>query len=305
VSITGAVRKSGRYPYRDGMSMRDLVLLAGGMEEGAYLGEAEIARLPEDRSSGVTARAFRVPLDSSYLFERGTDGHAPSGRGAVATPEVPLQPYDNVLVLQKPDWELQRMVFLGGEVRYPGRYALERKTERLTDLIKRAGGLTSEAYASGVFFYRKRNQLGRIGIDLPRAMKNYRDQDNLLLQDGDSILIPMYNAVVNVAGAVNSPVAVSYVPGKDIEYYVRAAGGPSRKADLSRAYVTQPNGKVESIQRRRLRPDGVPEPRAGSRVFVPDKDPADRRDYLAMLSSVTTIASTLVALTLAVIAARK
>lgn len=309
VAISGAVRKSGRYPFRDGMTMRDLVLLAGGVEESAFLGAAEVARLPENRNNGVTAQTFRVPLDSSYLFERGPDGRyfgppglpAPDGRSA----NVALKPYDNVLILHQPDWELQRNVYLGGEVRFPGRYALVRKTERLTDLLKRAGGLTTEAYPEGVFFYRKRDRLGRIGIDLPRALKRYRDQDNLLLQDGDSVVIPVYTAVVNVAGAVNSPVAVSYVPGQDIDYYVRAAGGLSRTADPSRAYVTQPNGKVQSIERRRLLPDGVPEPRAGSFVFVPERDPNQRRDLLALVGGVAQIVATLVTVALAVSAARR
>src|SRR5206468_838593 len=70
VAITGAVRKPGRYAYREGMTMRDLVLLAGGMMEGALVDEAEVARLPEKRSEGQTAETFRVPLDSSYVFEQ-------------------------------------------------------------------------------------------------------------------------------------------------------------------------------------------------------------------------------------------
>jgi protein involved in polysaccharide export with SLBB domain len=301
VAISGSVRKPGQYPFREGMTMRDLVLLAGGIEESAYLREAEIARLPQDRANGVTAQTFRAQMDSSYLFERGRDGEyfGPPGLQTAtgAAPEVPLKPYDNVLILQQPDWELQRNVYLGGEVRFPGRYALERKSERLTDLIKRAGGLTTEAYAEGVFFYRG----GRIGIDLPTAMKQYRNQDNLLLQDGDSVFIPRYNAVVNVAGEVNSPVAVSYVPGEDLDYYVRAAGGPSQKADLSRAYVTQPNGKVESIERRRLLPDGVPEPRAGSSVFVPAAA-AVPRDPLAVAGTIVGIIGSLATAVLTIIA---
>ena len=308
VAVSGAVRKPGQFDYREGMTMRDLVLLAGGIKESAYLREAEIARLPETRANGVTAQTFRTPLDSSYLFERGPDGTyvgppglpAPSG----PAPEIALKPYDNVLILEQPDWELQRNVFLGGQVRFPGRYALVSKNERLTDLIKRAGGLTTEAYAEGVFFFRNHNKQGRIGIDLPRAMKNSKDQDNLLLQDGDSVVIPTYNAVVSVTGAVNSPVAVSYVPGKDIDYYVRAAGGPSRKADLGRSYVTQPNGKVESTDRRRFLPDGVPKPRAGSAVIVPERDPADRRDVLAVVSIIAQIAATLGTLALAIVAAQ-
>jgi protein involved in polysaccharide export with SLBB domain len=259
--------------------MRDMVLLAGGLDQSAYLNEAEIARLPYNRANGVTATTFRTPLDSSYIFERGPDGKylgppglpAPSG----PNPEVTVQPYDNILILRQPNWELQRTAVVAGEVRYPGRYSLKTKTEKITDLIERAGGLTPDAYANGVTFYRTRDRVGRIGIELPYVLKNPRSLDNLSLQDGDSLYIPRYNAVVNVLGQVNSPVAVTYSPGKTIEYYVRAAGGPTRKADVKRSYVTQPNGKVQARESRFLLPDGLPKPLPGSTVVVPDRDPSD------------------------------
>ena len=100
---------------------------------------------------------------------------------------------------------------------------------------------------------------------------------------------------MNVAGAVNSPVAVAFVPGKDLNFYIRAAGGGTRNADLKRAYVTQPNGKVESMRTSvfvRL----VPEPRAGSSVFVPQKDPNDRKDYVAIVGAVAQVLASLVAI---------
>jgi len=304
VAINGAVRKSGQFPYREGMTIRDLALLAGGLDQSAYLNEAEVARLPVDRAGGVTARTFRVPLDSSYLFERGPDGKylgppglpAPSG----PSPEVTVEPYDNVLILRQPNWELQRTAVIAGEVKYPGRYSLRTKTEKITDLITRAGGLTPDAYANGVTFYRTRNGVGRIGIELPDVLRNAKSLDNLPLQDGDSLFIPRYNAVVNVQGAVNSPVSVTYSPGKSLEYYIRAAGGPSRKADVGRAYVTQPNGKVEARQSRFLLPDGIPKPSAGSTVYVPERDPSDRPlDFLQGAGAIAQIAGSLIALVIA------
>jgi protein involved in polysaccharide export with SLBB domain len=300
VTITGAVRKSGRVAYRDGMTLRDLVLMAGGLQEGAYLNEAEIARLPENRAGGVTATSIRVPLDSTYLFERGSDGEylgppgipAPNG----TAPEVPLEPYDNVLILRQPNWELQRTVVVAGEVKFPGRYTLISKGERLADVIQRAGGFTASAYPDGVVFYRHKNGLGRIGVDLPTVMRNPKFRDDLILQDGDSLFIPAYSGVVNVTGAVNSPVAVAYVPGQDLDGYVRAAGGPAQNAAMNRAYVRQPNGKVESVQRRRLWPDGVPKPKPGSVVFVPAKTPSDKSNTLANLSVLAQVIGSLVAI---------
>ncbi|HET7565717.1 MAG TPA: SLBB domain-containing protein [Gemmatimonadaceae bacterium] len=298
VSITGAVRKSGRIPYRDGMTLRDLVLLAGGLEEGAYLNEAEIARLPENRAGGVTATTIRVSLDSTYLFERGADGKylgppgipAPQGKA----PEVKLEPYDNVLILRQPNWELQRTVTVSGEVKFPGRYSLLTKDERLGDVIKRAGGFTASAYPDGVVFYRHEGDLGRIGVDLPQVMRNPHYRDDLILQDGDSIYIPSYSGVVNVTGDVNSPVAVAYMPGQNLDAYVRAAGGPNQKADMSHAYVRQPNGKVESVRRRHFWPDAVPKPKPGSVVYVPEKNPNEHSNALANLSIVAQILVSLV-----------
>jgi protein involved in polysaccharide export with SLBB domain len=212
-------------------------------------------------------------------------------------------PYDNVLILRQPNWELQRTAVIAGEVKYPGRYSLTTKSEKITDLITRAGGLTQDAYANGVTFYRTRNGIGRIGIELPDVLRNARSLDNLALQDGDSLFIPRYNAVVNVQGAVNSPVSVTWAPGKSIEYYIRAAGGPSRKADTGRAYVTQPNGKVEARESHFLLPDGIPRPRAGSTVFVPERDPSDA-GAAALFASAGTVAQILATLATVILAVR-
>jgi protein involved in polysaccharide export with SLBB domain len=300
VAVAGAVRRSGQFPYREGMTLRDLVLLAGGLHEKAYLQAAEIARLPEERDGGRLAETIRVPLDSSYLFERGPDGRylGPPGVPAPAgpAPEVALKPYDNVLILEQPDWDLQRTVFITGEVKFPGRYSLVSKNDRLRDLIERAGGLTNQAYAGGVYFHRKQDALGRIGIDLPRALRNARFRDNLALEDGDSIHVPQYKPTVNVTGAVNSPVAVAYVPGRNLDYYIDAAGGLSRKAEGRRAYVTQPNGRVESRTRRGFFPDGIPKPGPGSTVFVPERDPNERRDYVQIAGAVAQVLAAMVAI---------
>ena len=304
VTIGGAVRRNGRYAYREGMTLRDLVLLANGVQEGAWLKEAEVARLPEDRSGGRTAVTVRVPLDSTYLFERGPDGRylgppgipIPSG----GAPEVVLHAYDNVLIMRQPDWALQRVVVIQGEVKYPGAYALTNKSERLSDLVKRAGGLTDEAYSDGIVFTRRDNALGRVGLELRTALRRYESTDNLILRDGDNILIPPYNAVVTIRGAVNSPSTVAYVRGRGIDYYVGAAGGPTPKADESHAYVTQPSGKLETVKKRVLLPDHVPRPRPGSTVTVPESDGQPRRDTVALITGLAQIVASTVAIIIAV-----
>jgi len=198
-----------------------------------------------------------------------------------------LQPHDNVLILRRPDWTMPRTVLLLGEVQFPGRYTLTSRDERVSDLLRRAGGLTPEAYAAGLVFHRAENRIGRVGIDLPRVLKDRSHRDNMLLANGDSLYVPRYSSMVDVRGAVNSPIAVAYEPGKKLDYYIRAAGGGSSKADLARAYVTQPSGKVESVQRRRMAPDGVPVPGAGSVVYVPQEDPDDKGPGFASIAGAT------------------
>jgi polysaccharide biosynthesis/export protein len=305
VAIAGAVRRSGRFAYHDGMTMRDLVLLAGGVAEGAYLENAEIARLPENRAGGVTAVTIRVAMDSTYLFDRGPNGEwvGPPGLPAprAGSPEVRLEPYDNVLIFRQPDWELQRTVVVSGEVRFPGRYGLQRKSETIRDIISRAGGLTKDAYAEGMVMIRAANNTGRVGVDLPSALKSARARDNLILSDGDSLYIPTYSGVVRVVGAVNSPVTVAYVPGKDILYYVGAAGGPTIHGDAGHAFITQANGKVESIHHHFLLPSSVPVARPGSTIMVPSKPPPSFGNSLALFGVIGSVLSSLVAIVAVVV----
>ena len=119
---------------------------------------------------------------------------------ASTAPETPLDPYDNILVFRQPDWQLQQTVVITGEVQYPGVYSLKSKADRLSDVIERAGGLTPSAYAGGISFARGDGNLGRVGIDLPRVLKDNKDRDNLLLISGDSIHVPRFNALVTIAG---------------------------------------------------------------------------------------------------------
>jgi protein involved in polysaccharide export with SLBB domain len=309
ITVGGAVKRPGQILYQEGMTMRDAILLAGGLEESALLTRAEIGRLPDDRSNGTTATTITAQLDSTYLFERGPDGKylGPPGIAvpSASAPEVLLKPYDNVAILRQPEFEYQRTVSVVGRVRYAGSFVLKSKTERLYDVIQRAGGLAPDADSMAIVFIRQRDSTGRIGVDLPRVLKDRRHVDNLILADGDSIYIPGYNPIVVVRGEVNSvrgtlnvPAAgIAYVKGADIDYYIRAAGGGTIKADEKRAYVTQPSGKVETRHRTALFYNSVPRPQPGSVIQVPEKDPNDKRDWisiaqtsLSLLASLITVA---------------
>jgi protein involved in polysaccharide export with SLBB domain len=315
VTVVGAVRNPGRVPFRQGMTMRDVVLLAQGVTEDADLTEAEIARREAGGDPGALAKSIPVPLDSARLARGGSSGVGdPASEPATGgVPDVALMPYDNVLIRRKPGWESQRLVYLTGQVQHPGRYALRSKTERISDLIERAGGLTGQAYPGGVQFYRsygpghspvngppapiaqpidaRRDTLPRgfrerVGIDLPRALKNRKAPDNVILVGGDSINIPEFNPVVIVEGSVNSPGPVVYTPGKSLDWYVNAAGGYAQNGDDRRAYVTQPDGKREAVKRRALLADNVPKPKSGAMVFVPVRRVQEQPSNLAGVLSV-------------------
>jgi protein involved in polysaccharide export with SLBB domain len=333
VTVTGAVRRPGRVPFREGMTMRDLVLLAEGVTEDADLREAEIARRTEDADPGSLAQTIRVRLDSTALASGGTDGvplAPPHPGGAAGVPDVALKPYDNVLIVRRPGWETQRLVYLTGQVKHPGRYALETKTDRLRDLIKRAGGLTDEAYAGGIQFYRSyqagfqpsddqpprldqapqsprdtlpRGYHERVGIDLPKVLKDDGARDNVILAGGDSIHIPEYNPIIMVQGAVNSPGAVAYTPGKSLDWYVSSAGGYTQLSDNQHAYVTQPNGKRQAVKRRVIFSDDVPHPEPGAIVFVPAKRVQDQPNNI--VGVIGTVAQLMAALVTVIVVAKK
>jgi protein involved in polysaccharide export with SLBB domain len=163
------------------------------------------------------------------------------------------------------------------------------------DIITRAGGLTAEAYPDGIEFHRRADSAGRIGIDLPAVLRNARHRDNIILAAGDSIEIPEFSPVVMVRGAVNAPGAVAYRPGRNLDYYVRAAGGYSKAGDKGRAWVQQPNGQKQSVIRRTLLADTSPEPRPGAEVFVPERDPGQQgASIIAILGAAAQVMASLV-----------
>jgi protein involved in polysaccharide export with SLBB domain len=299
VGIAGMVQKPGPYPWHPGMTLRDLVLLARGPVVGADLREAEIARMPDDRSKGQLAATLRVPLDSSYLYNRDATGRyfGPPGVPFPGTgaPDVPLQPYDNVLILKQPEFDFQRTVTVTGQVRYPGVYSLRTKNERLADIMRRAGGLTSQAYSQGIRFVRQVNSVGRINVDLPRALRDSASRHNIILQPGDSIEIPEYQPAVKISGAVNSPGSVLWQQGRSLEFYVSAAGGLSATADKGRVSVKYANGEVRT-RRRSLFVTSDPKPGPGSEVFVPTRAAGPTTSWVTIASAVTGILSSTLAL---------
>ena len=291
VSIGGMVNKPGGYPYRAGMTIRDLVMMAQGLSDGAFLDSAEIGRLPPDRTGGQLAVTIRVPLDSTYLLEPDSTSYAflpGPPTETQAAPEVPLEPFDRVTILQQPDFELQRTVWITGEVAFPGPYTLTRKDERASDLVSRAGGFLQSAYPEGGRFFRRMDNAGRVNLELARAVQRPGSREDLILQPDDSLHVPEYLATVQVVGEVISPTSVLFREGASLSYYIGNAGGYARNADKGRTSVRYANGSAR-VRSKFLFFSSTPTPGPGSTVFVPQRDRTDRFDVTRFVTSLVSV----------------
>ena len=293
------------------MTLRELVTLARGPIVGADLRAAEVARLPADRSGGQLAEAIRVPLDSSYLFERDSLGAYVGPVGLAFPPagsaaELALQPYDQVTVFRQPQFELQRAVQLTGEVAYPGTYALRRRDERMSDLVRRAGGLLSTAYPDGARFYRHEEALRpangapvdtlvSVNIELGQVLGQPGSPNDVVLQPKDSLHIPEYLATVRVEGAVTSPTSVLYRERAGLDYYVANAGGYTRNADQGRVSVRYAKGSAR-VKSKFLFFSSSPRPRPGSVVTVPRKPEGEPFNLTQLLGTVAQVLASTVAI---------
>lgn len=299
VIVGGMVAKPDTFPWSDGMTLRDAVELARGPITGADLRAAEVTRLPQGRSMGELAARLEVPLDSSYLGLDAEEAYVgPPGLTfppAGSSPEFELAPYDQVTILRQPDFEMPQSVKITGEVSVPGEYALLSKDDRVVDLVARAGRILETGYAEGARLYRSQDDMGRIDLDLPAALDNPESDENINLQPGDSLFIPVFSPTVRVQGAVNSQVSVLWREGQDFDYYIAAAGGLRSDADKGRASVRYANGLARTRDKF-LFWSSYPTPGPGSMITIPTEDPAtqfDTRglitDLVAILGSITTV----------------
>ena len=175
VAISGEVRQGGTFDWREGLTLRDLVLQAGGLRESADLLHAEVSRLRRD---AIESRDVEMPPDSTVdniEVELGADWLSRSG-------DFALQPHDRVAVRRLPWWELPRTVVLQGEVVYPGTYALEKPDERLSSVIMRAGGLKPTAYAPGARIVRNQDRIGNMALDLGKALERPGSEQDVILR---------------------------------------------------------------------------------------------------------------------------
>ena len=252
VRIDGAVRKPNTYLLYENMTLKDLIVRAGGLKETAEKDFIEINRTNNRTSAGENANTLiKVPATQIDTFS--------------------LQLGDVVLVRENPDWRTKSIVAIFGEIRYPGQYVLDKETEYLSDLVTRAGGLLETAFPEGCRFYRLRHgQFLRIGVELPKALDGNKTFDPVLI-GSDSIYIPTPDKSVEVHGEINAPnQLIHWRKGAKASYYIQSAGNYTFLADKSKVMIQKPNGiYIVGFHKFWFDPDVPP----GSTILVPAKPP--------------------------------
>ncbi|WP_317345130.1 SLBB domain-containing protein [Phocaeicola plebeius] len=287
VAIFGEVAKPDSYSYSDNMTLEDLIIRAGGLRESASTVRVDVSRRIKDPKSTVSTdsigQMFTFALKDGFVID-GEQGFT-------------LQPYDQVFVRRSPGYQAQQNVQVTGEVIFGGTYAMTTTEERLSDLVKKAGGATPKAYLRGAKLIRVANdeekkrmrdvinlmnrQFGEammdslgirvedtfsVGIDLEKAMAKPGSEYDLVLREGDVLSVPKLNNTVKVNGAVMMPNTVGYLSDKNANYYLDQAGGYALNAKKSKKFVIYMNGQVARIKGRSK--DKI-EP--GCEIIVPSK----------------------------------
>lgn len=305
VTISGEVNKPGSYTYADHMSLEDLVITAGGLKESASLVRVDVSRRIRDPKG--TTEPDMIGQNFSFGLK---DGFVVDGEAGFE-----LQPYDQVFVRRSPSYNEQVSVTVDGEVLYRGEYTLSTKSERLSSLIQRAGGVSRYAYVRGAKLRRVANEeelcrmedvvkmvrreigetlatsLGlkvdstfTVGIDLEAALANPGSDADLVLREGDVLTVPEYNNTVKVNGAVMMPNTVSYAKGKSVKYYLNQAGGYSANAKKSQKFIIYMNGQVAEVKG-----SGKKQIEAGCEIVVPNK--TKKLNFATVVSNATSFAS--------------
>ena len=246
IEIRGAVRNPGRYPYDVNLDLNEALKLAGGLTFSAASNRIDIARVIIRDNVPTRTANYTTTVDRDLVMTTGDSS-------------IALLPFDQILVREVPEFELQRNVFLAGEVAYPGQYPIIGENERVVSFVERAGGLTPEAFTGGARLVRAADDVGVVIIDFEEAMSNVQSAANLVLQDGDTLYVPKVQELVSISGGVNlkdlystqfieagNKINVTFEQGKNALYYInKYAAGVSEDGRLRLVTVVHANGRVE------------------------------------------------------------
>ena len=307
LTIRGEVQYPGVYQYADNETLEDFVLQAGGLTNKASTVNVMVSRRVMDakalRPDSIIAKTYTLSLKDGFVID--------------GTPGFKLMPFDEVMIRQSPAYVEQQNVSITGEVMFAGLYTLDHRNARLSELFKKAGGATDQAYLKGAHIIRKANEQEKqrmeavlkmqreemqknllqlaassnnssaltqsskdvertniekfnvpseypVGIDLPEALANPGSDADIILREGDRLVIPQYNGTVKINGAVMFANTVAYEKGKKPSYYIDQAGGFASDALKSKAYIIYMNGKVAKLSHgAKVQP--------GSEIIIPAK----------------------------------
>lgn len=317
IGIMGEVQEPGTFPYARNITLGEVIRKAGGLNDAASLSRVEVARRIVNRESvnhgNLISEVFTFPLDYNLSLEDEASS-------------FPLEPFDIVFVRRSPGYQSQVLTEVQGEVNFPGNYAITNKTERISDLLIRAGGLTDNAYIPGATLIRQvessqRERLERlsfldtanmqldmeelietqeqsIGINLEVIMENPRGIHDLILEEGDILRIPQELQTVRLNGALLYPVTTRYQRRTGVRSYVSQAGGFANNASKSNVFVIYANGSVDRT-RNYVFFRKYPSVEPGAEIVVPEKPPREGRsiqESISIGSALTSMALVLVTL---------
>ena len=287
VEVFGEVARPGKYIFADNMTLEDLIIQAGGLLESASTVKVDVSRrIKNNKSTEISAT-----IGEMYSFAL-KDGFVIDGEAGFT-----LQPYDQVYVRRSPGYQPQVNVKIEGEILYDGTYALTSKSERLSDLVKKAGGATPYAYIKGAKLMRRANEeeiermkdvmemmqremgantdslkleldnIYPVGIDLEKALAKPGSDADIVLREGDQLIIPELTNTVKINGAVMMPNTVSYNARMSVKDYISQAGGYANGARKTKAFIIYMNGQVAEVKG-----SGRHQVEPGCEIVVPIKD---------------------------------
>ena len=312
LTIHGEIQFPGIYDYADDETIEDLILQAGGPTDATSTARVDVAR----RISNPAATSSDKAIAQTFSFSI-KNGYVVDGDRSFT-----LQPYDEVYVRKSPGYHPQRNIQVMGEVLFEGTYSLPMKNTRLSDAINAAGGVTAEAYVHGARVERVLNpdekfrvnnimrlaqqQTGQgldttmvtrtdsiyyVGIELDKAMENPGSNYDIILREGDKVVVPEYNGTVKINGNVRYPNTVAYTEGKNYKWYVNQAGGFGNRAKKSRTYILYQNGTVSRAKSAKIEP--------GCEIIVPSKTTSTSQT-IANIGAIGTSMATIVTLLVSV-----
>ena len=240
VRIDGLVRAPGEFDYADGLTLEDLIVMAGGLDPSVNRAEAVIAsrQVGAGGAEPTTETTRIVPIEGTFAT-------------VAARTKTPLRGDDRITIRHQFGWEPLDTAQVVGLVKFPGNYAMPRTGETLTGLVRRAGGLRPEAYPAAATLLRASGMGDRtaVTINLAAALQRPGGPEDLALRDGDVLSIPDSAGIVTVRGAVRNASVQQCRAGGKLSEYIRDSGGYLDSADPDRVTVTAPNGSTERVGR--------------------------------------------------------